>query len=187
MIENLPGKLNYDIDIFLNPLGNVSGGNDFIHADHGLDVNMLLEMPLSFSANKLTLTDTTLVNFEDIKEFDNIQSAILTLIAENGFPFDAEVQLTPILKDGTKLNPLVSNNPIKAAEVNSLYKVENSKISNLKIPLEKNTLSKLKEAEKMIISIALTTEPANEFLKIYNNYKIKIQLTGDFSYRLNNP
>lgn len=186
MLELLPGKLKYDIDIALNPLGNVSGGNDFIHADHGLNVNLLLEMPLSFSSNQLTLTDTTKVNFSEIKEYDNVQSALLTLIAENGFPFDAEVQLTPVLKDGTLLNPLFTNNPIKAADINAAYKVEKTKISNLKIPLDKITLEKLKEAEKMIITIALTTQPQNELLKIYSNYKIKLHLTGDFSYRVNN-
>ncbi|GIV44298.1 MAG: hypothetical protein KatS3mg035_1421 [Bacteroidia bacterium] len=186
MIELLPGKLKYDIDIAINPLGNVSGGNDFIHADHGLNVNLLLEMPLSFSSNKLTLTDTTKVNFSEIKEYDNVQSALLTLIAENGFPFDAELQLTPVLKDGTLLNPLFTNNPIKAADINAAYKVEKTKISNLKIPLDKITLEKLKEVEKMIISIALTTQPQNELLKIYSDYKIKLHLTGDFSYRVNN-
>lgn len=186
MLELLPGKLNYDIDIALNPLGNVSGGNDFIHADHGLNVNLLLEMPLSFSSNKLTLTDTTTVNFSDIKEYDNVQSALLTLIAENGFPFDAEVQLTPVLKDGSLLEPLFTNNPIKAADVNAAYKVEKTKTSNLKIPLNKSKLEQLKEAEKMIITISLTTQPQNELLKIYSDYKMKLHLTGDFSYRVNN-
>jgi hypothetical protein len=186
MIENLPGKMQYDIDILLNPLGNVSGGNDFIHADHGLDVNLLLEMPLSFSSDKLTMVDTNAVNFGDIEEYDNIQSATLTLIAENGFPFDAEVQLTPILKDGSLLSPLFTNNPIKAADVNSAYKVEQTKISNLKIPLSKLQLERLKEAEKMIVTISLTTLPKNELLKIYSEYKIKLVLTGDFSYRINN-
>jgi hypothetical protein len=186
MIELMPGKLKYDIDIALNPLGNVSGGNDFIHADHGLNVNLLLEMPLSFSSNQLTLTDTTKVNFSEIKEYDNVQSALLTLIAENGFPFDAEVQLTPVLKDGTTLSPLFTNNPIKAADVNAAYKVEKSKISHLKIPLDKSRLEQLKEAEKMIITITLTTQPQNELLKIYSDYKIKLHLTGDFSYRVNN-
>lgn len=186
MLELLPGKLKYDIDISINPLGNVSGGNDFIHADHGLNVNLLLEMPLSFSSNKLTLTDTSKVNFSDIKEYDNVQSALLTLIAENGFPFDAEVQLTPVLKDGILLAPLVSNNPIKAADINSAYKVEKTKISHLKIPLDKAKLEKLKDAEKMIINISLTTQPQNQLLKIYSDYKMKLNLTGDFSYRVNN-
>jgi hypothetical protein len=186
MLELIPSKLKYDIDISLNPLGNVSGGNDFIHADHGLNVNLLLELPLSFYSNKLTLTDTVRVNFNENTLYDNIQSALLTLIAENGFPFDAEVQLTPVLKDGSLLNPLISNNPINAADVNAAYKVEKSKISNLKIPLDKTTLDKIKEVEKMIITISLTTQPQNELLKIYSDYKIKLQLTGDFSYRTNN-
>jgi hypothetical protein len=126
------------------------------------------------------------VNFNENTLYDNIQSALLTLIAENGFPFDAEVQLTPVLKDGSLLNPLISNNPINAADVNVAYKVEKSKISNLKIPLDKTTLDKIKEVEKMIITISLTTQPQNELLKIYSDYKIKLQLTGDFSYRTNN-
>jgi hypothetical protein len=126
------------------------------------------------------------VNFNENTLYDNIQSALLTLIAENGFPFDAEVQLTPVLKDGSLLNPLISNNPINAADVNAAYKVEKAKISNLKISLDKTTLDKIKEVEKMIINISLTTQPQNELLKIYSDYKIKLQLTGDFSYRTNN-
>jgi hypothetical protein len=56
----------------------------------------------------------------------------------------------------------------------------------LKIPLDKSRLEQLKEAEKMIITITLTTQPQNELLKIYSDYKIKLHLTGDFSYRVNN-
>jgi len=61
MIELLPNRLVYDMNLNVNPLGNISGNNDFVFKKYPLKTMLNVEFPLSFIANNLTLVDT--VNF----------------------------------------------------------------------------------------------------------------------------
>ncbi len=92
MIENLPNKFGYSMQIVTNPLGNVSGSNDFIYSDKLLKASLNMEIPLSLVANDLTLVDTLGLNISQTDGTQNIHDGTITLFANNGFPFDAQLQ-----------------------------------------------------------------------------------------------
>ena len=92
-IENLPDKLGFLFDFDLNPLGNVSSGNDFFYYDRPFEAVMDIDIPLRASLTNLTLVDTIAWNLAGNSVVESINSGSFTLIAVNGFPLEAMVEL----------------------------------------------------------------------------------------------
>ena len=53
--EVLPDRIGYELDLHLNPLGDISNGNDFLYWNSSLRASLELELPLRLIANDLTL------------------------------------------------------------------------------------------------------------------------------------
>ncbi|MCB0401294.1 MAG: hypothetical protein KDD41_04375 [Flavobacteriales bacterium] len=184
LIEIFPNQLLYDIDLTINPLGNISGYNDFVYKKHVLETNLKVEFPLSLIASSLTLQDTVDFSLPDQAETGRIIDGTLFLFANNGFPLDATISLNLYDENNGFLGTLPVNDYIKAAPVNSSLRVSSKRESVLSIPLSAATVDKLYEAKKIVLNIAFTTQPQSQFLKIYEEYAIDIQLVGDFQYNL---
>ncbi|TXB65081.1 hypothetical protein FRY74_06500 [Vicingus serpentipes] len=185
LIEVLPDKLTYQGNLKINPLGNISGSNDFLFKKYPLRAKLNVEMPLSIVANNLTLVDT--VEFTLAQEnVKNIIDGNLFVYANNGYPFDADLKLE-LLDQNNQLYKTISiiNNRIEAAAVNSIFRVETPKMSVLNIPLSATDISELTLANKMKLTVAFTTIAQPNYLKIYSDYKIDLKLVGDFAYQIN--
>jgi len=120
LTEIFPNEISYDINLNINPLGNISGGNDFVYKKHPLQTNLNVEFPLSLIANNLTLQDT--VDFSLMKdgESGSIIDGTLFLYANNGYPFDANIQMALYDENMNFLQNLTVNNQIQSAPVNYL-------------------------------------------------------------------
>jgi hypothetical protein len=184
LIETLPNNIIYDVDLNINPLGNISGGNDFIFKDHVLETNLNVEFPLSLMATDLTLTDTLSFSLPDESETGRILDGTLFLYADNGFPFDADIELDLYDENNKFIQSLKVNSQILAAPVDGNFRVTNKKESILAIPLNVGDVDNLYNAEKILFRIGFTTRPQSQFLKIYEEYAIDLQIVGDFSYNL---
>ncbi|MBL4667653.1 MAG: hypothetical protein JKY30_00100 [Flavobacteriales bacterium] len=169
----------------INPLGNISGGNDFVYKKHPLQTNLNVEFPLSLIANNLTLQDT--VDFSLMKdgESGSIIDGTLFLYANNGYPFDANIQMALYDENMNFLQNLTVNNQIQSAPVNSFLRVIEKKESVLSVPLNSGTIENLYLTKNILLSIAFTTTAQPQFIKIYEGYEIDIKMVGDFSYNLN--
>ncbi len=94
----LPEALIVDRAFELNPLGDVSGGNDFLYADQPAEAAYSLLMPLAFSSEGVLLRDTI--------EIDPLQQEVegsgkLLFRLKNGFPLEVNaVQLNFMTADG---------------------------------------------------------------------------------------
>ena len=184
LIENLPDKLLYSIHIETNPKGNVTGGNDFLYASSGLKTKLNMEMPLSFISNKLSMEDTSDFALDKPGILEKVKSGTFTLIAENGFPFEANIQLYLVNSGGTIIDSLFVPGTISAAPVDNNLRVLSPKSSKLTIPFSEAKLSQLLKTKKMLIRSNFTTMPTAQLLKIYSSYSLKLKLTGDFNYRV---
>jgi len=185
LIEVLPDKLVYEGDLIINPLGNISGSNDFFYKAYPLKANLNIEMPLSLVANNLTLADTVDFNLDSENVEDIIEGSLL-INADNGYPFDAVFKLELLdQNDQVSKEMTLINNTIAAAPVNSQLKVEAPRFSILTLPLSAADITTLTLAKKMKITVAFTTTEQPQHLKIYSDYKIDITIVGDFSYQVN--
>ncbi len=180
LIENVPDMISYKVHVDCNPLGNISSGNDFIYYGNYLDASLDMEIPLSLIANDLTLTDT--VDFDLGDNPNTIKSGTLTLLADNGFPFSAKIQLYMLDENRQITDSLLFPDMIAAPDINAFYKVVHPKRSVLQIPLPEEKIPRLYEMKKMLLVARFNTAGAGHYVKIYDYYKLSLKLTGDFNY-----
>ncbi|MBI4945981.1 MAG: hypothetical protein HY840_06230 [Bacteroidetes bacterium] len=180
-IENFPDKLSYKLQYEFNPLGNVSGNNDFIYYDKLLKTSLNMTIPLSLVANNLVMADT--VGFTMNANTTNVNSGNLYLYFENGFPFNAQAQLYLMNSNSTIIDSLVSvPNTISASSLDINYVCIGKKETKLTIWVDENMLNKLRSAKKMYIKIKFNTANQPNYLKIYSFYEMKVKVVGDFNY-----
>ncbi|HKR05321.1 MAG TPA: hypothetical protein VJY62_11870 [Bacteroidia bacterium] len=183
-LSNMPDKLNYTMSLMTNPNGNVNNWGDFIYSDHLMEFNIDVEMPLSYKANDLnfTLTDTAVFTLSE-QDVSRIKDGTLTLIVDNGFPFSVDISLQMLNLNGDVINTLVQNSIIESATVGSNGKVSEKKRSKINISVDQPLINKLFDTSKMKISAKYsTTTNGSIYYKIYSDYTIDFQLTGDFTY-----
>ena len=181
-IENLPDKIAYSLNLTTNPLGNVSCGNDFAYYNNGLKASMNLQIPLSLIANDLTLQDTVDLNISKPADGSRIKDGIFYLDADNGFPFNAEIQLYLLSSNNVIIDSILTSNYISSGILDANNKVISKTHSNLVIPLSENKLNSVYDTKKMIIRVKFNTANAGQYIKIYSDYKIDMKLKGDFNF-----
>lgn len=184
-IENLPDELSYSVHLTTNPLGaDFSGGNDFIYADYLVNTIMHFEMPLAFSANVLTFIDT--VDFVSNAEetFGNFRSGTLTLIADNGFPFQATLTLFLLDENLNAVASLTGNSIIAEAAVGADGRVNQRRKSYVDIPVSEAQMEHLKKTKKLILRASFTTTQYPRLLSIYDDYNIHFKLVADVTYMI---
>lgn len=183
-IENFPDELTYSVHLTTNPLGDVSLGNDFVYADYLVNTTMRFEMPLAFSANMLTFADTVDFVSDAEETFGNFRSGQLTLIADNGFPFEALLTLFLLDENMNVSASLTGNNVVAAATVGGDGRVNQRRKSYVDIPVSEAQMQHLKKTKKIITQASFTTTQYPRLLSIYEDYSIRLKLVADFTYMI---
>jgi hypothetical protein len=186
-IQNFPDKLYYSLDFFVNPLGNISSGNDFFYFDKNIDATIKLEVPLSLYANGLTLTDTIDFSSDASDVGKRINTGHFRLTADNGFPLSAKLQLILLDENNIVLDSLLTDQVIAAPPLDADFKVVNSLISDIILPVSSSTGDKLNNTKKINIKVVFDTPQAPQLVKIYDGYKMDIKVIADFTYTINQP
>lgn len=181
-VELLPQKINYDLDVETNPLGNVSLWKDFIFDNSRVDIFLRLETPATFTVGGLTLRDTQPINLGGIKNIKKVKSAKLMVDVDNGYPFEAGMQLQFLDVNGRLLGnaDFEGSNTIEACKTDASGKATGVTRSKLIIKLSRDKIWMLQQATQVIIKTTLKGAGASQ--KIYNTYKIKISTNGQFEY-----
>lgn len=187
-IGNLPRSISYDLNANINPLGNISGFNDFIYYGTSLNAKMTATIPLRFSANNIVLKDTSEFNAEALTEqINNINEGFLLLRARNSYPFS--LKITGVLLDANNnvLETLIGtpDNLILAPSLDANNISIESKETILKIPFDKGKLDNIVKAKKIAYYIEFNTTNAPAAITFYDYYKLDLLLTADFNYSLN--
>lgn len=185
MIENLPNQFGYSMQIITNPLGNISGSNDFIYSDRLMKASLDMEIPLSLVANNLTLQDTLDLNISQTGGTQNINEGTITLFANNGFPFDAQLQMY-LLNESNAVTDSVFGyaNTIVEAPINSALRVIGKKLTKITIPISESKMNLLYDTKKVVLKIKFNTSAQPQYIKIYSEYSIDVKLVGDFNYTI---
>jgi len=179
MIEIMPDSICYSMKAELNPLGNMSSGNDFLYFDRTIKANLNLEIPLEFSATNLVFE-----NIEDISFSDKVIGGGLNIYVENMFPFDFEVQFYILNSKNQIIDSLIngSNSLIESGiPVNEIVKTPTLTI--LTVQLTEQLISELKQSNNMLIRFKVNSE-YNLVYKLYDHYKTDVKIVGDFEYEI---
>lgn len=83
-LADIPQAIAFEAGFELNPLGNISGNNDFIYADNAFIAELSLDLPLAFGSSGIWLSDTLAAGgFET----ELVADVALELQITNAFPF----------------------------------------------------------------------------------------------------
>jgi len=184
LLENRPDRFLFDLSIEVNPLGNVSLGNDFAWYGHNLSAIMKLDLPLVISVKGAEFTDTAAFTFESGQSANTtkrINSGQLNLFLENGYPFGATVQFYLMDTLGTVLDSLLLvPTSLDGALENELGIVEESVKSVVEIPVDQELFSNLEGASFLKTNVQLNTTGLDS-IHIRSNSQIGYKLTADLN------
>ena len=142
-----------------------------------------MEIPLSLIATNLTLVDTFDVDISGSQGLENIHSGNITLVANNGFPFDASVQVYMLDANNNIVDSLFpSTNTIDNGMMNSSLRVTDKKLTKITAPVSESKMKLLYSTKKIRMEIKFNTASQSQFVKIYSDYGIDVQLIGDINY-----
>lgn len=184
LLENMPNRFDLSYYTELNPFGNISNGNDFVYTDKAIDAHVKLDIPLHFSSNNLTLVDTVYLEQDSIGEHNTVKSAALKLIAENSFPFNADIKFYLLDENLQKQEQLMGETSIMAAQPDSDGRVRKSKQSILPVTVSNELLNKLLQKRKVLAVVTLNTFNNPLKHKIYSDYKLDLKLTGNLLFNV---
>ena len=186
LINVLPNKISYSLDFKTNyglTAPAIGAGTDFIYSETTVKADLNIEIPLSFVASNILLTDTVDLNIDNVEE---VESGIFYLFSYNEFPLDAQIQIY-LLDDDLNITDSVfaETNIVFAGTVdNNTGRVESPMRTKLRVDLPASRFNLFLNTKRIIISTRFDTKPNNEHVKIYSDYEIKFKLTGDFTYKI---
>ncbi|MFN4123825.1 MAG: hypothetical protein ACK4GL_11045 [Flavobacteriales bacterium] len=184
LFENLPDQIRLNVNATINPLGNVSNGNDFIYKKSNVNLQMDLDIPLKFSANELSFHDTLAFSIDNTQQLDRVQFATLILIADNRFPVELIPELTLLNEQNAMLTKLSASEIIEAAPVDNDLLVNQTKRSILKFRISEQKIGVLKDTKQIAVKVKMNTRPGDELLPIFNHYFMELKIATDFTYLL---
>jgi hypothetical protein len=182
-VSNLPNELNYDFDIQLNPVGNVSNSNDFIYNNTGISIDLDSEIPLNFNAHNLILVDTSEFKIEGTSQEDvsKIISGYINLHANNWYPFALDAQFYLLDSNNIIIDSIFNSpQPIQGG-IPVFGMVDTPVYSFLQSPVNDVKIDHLYKTKNIITKIKInssTTGTAN----IFEHYFIDLSIVGDFKY-----
>lgn len=188
MFEVMPDFLGYDFSLWTNPLGNVSGNNDFIYTQWGINAFIDVDIPVNFYADQILLVDTLDTDFE-FENHDAVREANLKLFVGNSFPFDATIELYLLDENNNLLDQIVAAPGIVASAPlsfsNGYYFSNGATQSLLNIPLNETQTQELFHSSRIVMKAIFDTNSNPNFVKIFTTNRLDFNLTADFEYRVN--
>lgn len=175
-VSNLPDALILDIDLHVNPLGNVSASNDFIYTEEPMDAQLIADIPLCVSMENLKIQDTLSIE----SAIDMQASGKVFLYAENAFPFAATVSISVVDASGAVQATFASDQQLLSGVYDSVsFDVEGSS-SIVEFELLDGSLASIQPENTIVVSVEFDTFN-NEEVKFTESNYIDFNIVADFA------
>lgn len=186
LLEVLPDRIEYELDLEVNPLGDISNGNDFLYWNSDLQAQLELRLPLTIIASELTLQQFSVPDLPGTAESHAIQFGELKLFAVNGFPFSADLLLDIVDADGTVLANLPVGGAIASGILGTDLHVQTPVSSQLSTYLTTDLVNLLYTPGARIRSIVVfNTADQTQHLDILDSYQLDLRMVFDGNYVIN--
>ncbi|HRD51538.1 MAG TPA: hypothetical protein PKY96_02715, partial [Flavobacteriales bacterium] len=184
-IETLPDRARYQLDLALNPLGDISNGNDFLYHSSKLKASIDLELPLRLIANELTLQSISIPNLPGTANGHALRSGILRLFAINGFPMSARIVLDLIDSDGQVTGSIPVDGTVAPGILGANALVSQRTSSRLTAQLDEALVDQLYSGARLRTRVAFTTADQGQHLRLLDSYALDLQVTLEANYMVN--
>ncbi len=188
LINLIPDKLLYDFSIIINPDGNDGSYQDFISSTHRIHPEMNIIIPISVKAEDILLSDTSIFREKDDDPIDTkVREGKINLVAKNYFPFLADIEVIFRNLDQNPMVHLQASGEIQAGEIDPvLQKVTEPSVSTISFSISRQDMWSIRHAHDAIINIRFNSMPKNEYLHIFSDYKMLINISSDVIYEMDN-
>jgi hypothetical protein len=164
----LPSQVSFQGNLQLNPLGNISGFNDFIYTENPIELDYEIRIPLRFSSESILLTDTLDIQADIDEDFFGALEVLVT----NEYPFSLGIDLILVNSITNEEYIVVSNQEVRPG----IQQPNSSSVipvgSLLSFPVNEVIYSKLKSDHRMIIRGRISTPNYPGPVGLYNFYKL---------------
>lgn len=184
-LENLPDEIHYDLDVELNPLGNISNGNDFVYYDSKLRAELELEVPLALIATDLVLENIVKPDLPGDENDQVIHSGTLKLFATNGFPFDAQVVLDIVGPERDLLSSVPVSGTITSGWLDPDGIVQATTDSELSADLNEEQMELLYGEGRFRVRVVFNTADQTRHIRLLERYMLDMQFTLGARYFVN--
>lgn len=184
-LESMPDEFHYDLVMDLNPLGNISNGNDFAYHDSRLRSHLELEVPLNMIATDLTLENIVRPDLPGSADDRALGAATLKLFAENGFPFDAQVTLDIVDLERDVLSHVPTTGIIAPGILGANDLVQASSRSEIRADLSEEQVALLYDQGRFRIRLIFNTADQTRHLRLLDHYAVDMQITIAARYFVN--
>lgn len=183
-INLLPGQVEYDILVETNINSSPGDYNNF--ASDKSEINTLIDIniPLDGVVDQLVLMDTAEMDLSGTS-IENINSALLRVIIDNQYPFEAQLKAVILNSSYQPIEVLTENFSLAAGMVNASGYAEMPTTSVFEKEFDQAQLiTILNEGKFISFEYSLSTQPEGEPVSIYYDYQIKARLVGQFNYSI---
>lgn len=184
-LENLPDRIAYDLDVSINPLGNVSSGHDFFYHGSKLSAELEVDIPLRLIATNLTLRKVMKVDLAGSAEHHALKSGVLHLYIDNGFPFSAAITLEVVDGEDETRTMLLEEGMVPSAVLGGDGLVASSSSVLLDVSIDPAQMALLHQTGRLRVTAAFNTIDQHEHVWIMENYRMDVQATMEANYLVN--
>lgn len=152
-LADIPQAIEFDAEFELNPLGNVTGSNDFIYTENAFKAELAIDIPMAFGSSGIWLADTlTVAGFEGDLNVD----ATLELQFTNAFPFSIDNLSLEYLPNEGERFMLVNGLTIASGNAASLTATQ-PVVSNQTVTLNRSQLAAMRPGGQVVFRLRFST------------------------------
>lgn len=177
----LPSAFEAKFTAYMNRGMQVPDFDQFLYAAHGVKAYLDAEVPLNLTLEDLRLIDTVSFQYDDIDPKGRLEGGELKILADNFYPFDADLEIVLIDDNQSVLDTLITSENVVSADTDANGRAVQMVSSSLHYPLTKAMLSNLKLTRKMAFRIRLNTSAGGQPVKFYSDNYLDLQLVGNLS------
>ena len=115
---------------------------------------------------------------------DHFKGGALKVYAINGFPLQAQAQLTLLDENYAPLDSLISPNTLSAAHLGSDLKVVQKTNSWLYFPVSTAKSEFVKRAKYIKLKLRFHSPIPNQLIKLYESYNLEVKIIADVTYEI---
>jgi hypothetical protein len=184
-IENLPDRVRYQLDIDVNPLGDVSSGNDFVYDSSELRASLDLEIPLRVIATDLTLQAFVEPELPGNAENPAVRSATLNVFVTNGFPLSVGIHLDVVNAEDQVIAAVPVEGIAQPGLLGADGLVTAPRTSRISARLDEATTRSLYQTKRLRVRAVLNTADQSQHLRLLDSYRLDLKVTLGANYLVN--
>ncbi len=174
IVNAKPQRVTYKLTAVVNP-DQSGGANGFMTDQSSIDLSLKASLPVYGTASGFEIEEPLET---DLGDLDNVESATIKLIVDNGLPVELGLQVYFLDETGQKVDSLFADTEylVKSAAINTQGMVTDPIQSVSFIPFSAHRLSLLQQSNRMLVNATISTaDEGNTPVRILSTHTLGVK------------